>query len=165
MMQRGCGWCAGRRRQVAGSRRIRLIDNPLVALRGYGHHETLDRVLPLLAHEAADVTVLPLARSASASLNDMLAGDSPIRQHLQAFLRDLDQAEVAVAVRLRPGDPASQVITELSQGGPYGLLVIAAEAEGDFVWHVLSRIERAEVWPKHPILIIKPPVNPVETTE
>ncbi len=142
------------------------IDNLLVALRGYGSdHETLDRVLPLLAHEAADVTVLPLARSASASLNDMLAGDSSIRQHLQAFLGDLGQADVEVAVRLRQGDPASQVIAELSQGGPYGLLVIAAEAEGDFVWPVLSRIERAGVWPGHPILIVKPPVNPIEITE
>lgn len=142
------------------------IDNLLVALRGYGSdHETLDRVLPLLAHEAADVTVLPLARSASTSLNDMLAGDSSIRQHLQAFLGDLGQADVEVAVRLRQGDPASQVIAELSQGGPYGLLVIAAEAEGDFVWPVLSRIERAGVWPGHPILIVKPPVNPVEITE
>ena len=82
-------------------------------------------MLPLLAHEAADVTVLPLARSASASLNDMLAGDSPIRQHLQAFLGDLGQADVEVAVRLRQGAPAPQLIPELSQGGPYGLLVLS----------------------------------------
>ena len=52
------------------------IDNLLVALRGYGSdHEALDRVLPLIVHEAADATVLPLARSASSPLNEMLTGD------------------------------------------------------------------------------------------
>ncbi len=142
------------------------IDNLLVALRGYGSdHEALDRVLPLIVHEAADATVLPLARSASSPLNEMLTGDTPIRQHLRAFLHELDQANVDVAVRLRQGEPATQVITELAQGGPYELLVIAAEADGDFVWHVLSRIEREAVWPGHPILIVKPPVNPVESTD
>ena len=142
------------------------IDSVLVALRGYGSdREALDRVLPLISHNGADTTVLPLVAAASSRLDDMLAEDSPVRQHLQAFLRELDHANVDVAVRLRQGDPASQVTGELSQGGPYGLLVIAAEAEGDFVWHVLSRIEREAAWPGRPILIVKPPVNPADTTD
>jgi hypothetical protein len=111
------------------------------------------------------VTVLPLSRSASSPLNEMLTSDSPIRQHLRAFLRELNQADASVAVRLRQGDPATQIVAELAQGGPYGLLVLAAEAHGDLVWHVLSRIEREAVWPGRPILIIKPPVNPVDTTD
>ena len=41
----------------------------------------------------------------------------------------------------------------------------AMPPDRDFVWPVLSRIERAGVWPGHPILIVKPPVNPIEITE
>jgi len=142
------------------------IDNVLVALRGYGSdREALDWVLPLLADDAADATVLPLVNTANSHLNEMLGDESPVRQHLQAFLRELDEANGDVAVRLRQGDLASQVVTELAQGGDYRLLVIAAEAEGDFVWHVLSRVEHEGVWPGNPILIVKPPVNPADTTD
>lgn len=135
------------------------IDQVLVALRGYGSdHETLDRVFPILAQEGAGATVLPLSRSASSRLNELLAGDSPARQHLQNFLRDLDQKNVHVDIRLSQGDPATQIVNELAQG-QYAMLVIAAEAEGRFVWQVLSRIEREKVWPGRPVLIIKPPVS------
>lgn len=139
----------------------------LVTLRGYASdREALDRVRPLIAREQAGATILPLARTASARPADLLpAEDSPVRQHLHAFVRQLSATDAAVAVRLRPGDPASQVVAELAQGGPYGLLVVAAEAEGDFVGHVLARLEREGVWPERPILIVKPPVNPAETTD
>lgn len=135
------------------------IDHLLVALRGYGSdHETLERVLPIMAREGASATILPLARSASTHLNELLAADSPARQHLQTFLRALDEKDVRVSVRINQGDPATQIATELGQG-QYGLLVIAAEAEGRFVWQVLSRIEEEGVWPGHPVLVIKPPVS------
>lgn len=135
------------------------VDNLLVALRGYGSdHETLERVLPLITHEQATATVLPLARSASTRLNELLAADSPARQHLQSFLRALDENDVRVAVRLNQGDSTTQIVTELAHGS-YDLLVIAAEAEGQFVWQVLSRIEQEAMWPGHPVLIVKPPVG------
>jgi hypothetical protein len=135
------------------------VDQLLVALRGYGSdYETLGRVLPILARPGAGATVLPLARSASSPLDELLAGASPVRQHLQAFLRDLDGRNVRLAVRLSQGDAATQIVTELA-GGQYGLLVMAAEAEGRFVWQVLSRIEREAVFTGRPVLIVKPPVT------
>lgn len=142
------------------------IDSVLVTLRGYGSdRQALERVLPLITRDEADVTVLPLGCAPTSRLNDLLADDSPVRQHLHAFLNELDETHTGVVVRLRQGDPATQVTTELAQGGPYGLLVIAAEAEGHFVSHVLAGVERAGVWPGRPILIVKPPVNPAETTD
>ncbi len=135
------------------------VEHLLVALRGYGSdHETLGRVLSIIAGWGADATVLPLARSASAHLNELLAGDSPARQHLQTFLCELDEKDVKVAVRLSQGDPATQIVSELAQGR-YNMLVLAAEAEGRFVGQVLSRIERETVFPGQPVLIIRPPVS------
>jgi hypothetical protein len=135
------------------------IDQVLVALRGYGSDlETLDRIRPLLAHEDAGATVLPLSRSATSRLNDLLAEDSPAKQHLQAFLSEPNRQSVRVEIRLSQGDAITQIVGELAQGG-YGMLVIAAEAEGRFVWQVLSRIEREGVWPGRPVLVVKPPVR------
>ncbi len=135
------------------------LDHLLVALRGYGSdHQALEQVLPIIAREEALATVLPLARSASTHLNELLAGDSPARQHLQSFLHELDRRDIQVTVRLRQGDPVSQIVSELAQG-IYGMLVIAAEAEGRFVWQVLSRIDETAVWPERPVLIVKPPVG------
>jgi hypothetical protein len=137
------------------------IGQLLITLRGYGSdHQALERVLPIIVRENALATVLPLTRSTSSHLNELLAGDSPARQHLQAFLHELDRQDIQVTVRLRPGEPVSQIVMELAQG-TYGLLVIAAEAEGQFVWQVLSRIDNEQVWPGRPVLIVKPPVGAV----
>ncbi len=135
------------------------IDHVLVALRGFGSdRETLDRVFPFLAGGGAAATVLPLARSGHARFDDLLAGHSPARRHLSAFLRDLDRTNVRVDVRLCQGDPASQIVNEMAQGR-YAMLVIAAEGEGRFVWQVLSRLEQGGVWGRRPVLVIKPPVS------
>jgi len=134
-------------------------DHLLIALRGYASdHQALELVLPLIVRDHALATVLPLARSSSTHLNELLTGDSPARQHLRTFLQELGRQDIQVTVRLRPGDPASQVVTELTQA-TYGLLVIAAEAEGRFVWQVLSRIDNENAWPGRPILVVKPPVG------
>ncbi len=138
----------------------RHIDQVLVALRGFGSdHETLDRVLPILSREGSGATVLPLSRSGAARLNDLLADRSPARQHLQRFLSDLDRKNVRVDIRLSQGDPADQIMNELAEGG-HGMLVIAAEAEGEFVLRVLARIEQSGCWPDRPVLLVKPPVRP-----
>lgn len=145
------------------------IDHILVALRGFGSDfETLGRVCPMLAREGAGATVLPLSpassRRTAGSPNDSpfngrpLDGNPSARRHLRRFLRELDRNNIHVDVRLSQGDPAGQIIGELDQGR-YDLLVVAAEAEGEFVWRVLSRIERESVWPDRPVLVVKPPVR------
>lgn len=131
----------------------------LVVLRGYGSdHQTVSQALPFLAHEGATATVLPLTGSSHWRLDDLLAGYAPVRAHLQSCLNDLARANVDVSLKLRQGEPADQVIAELA-ANEYDLLVIAAEARGDFVLNVLSRVDAAGVLPNQPILIIKPPVD------
>ncbi len=134
-------------------------DHLLIALRGYASdHQALELVLPIIVRDHALATMLPLAHSAATHLNELLAGNSPVRQHLQTFLQELGRQDIQVTVRLRQGDPASQIVSELAQS-TYGLLVIAAEAEGQFVWQVLSRIDNENVWPGRPVLVVKPPVG------
>lgn len=136
------------------------IDHMLVALRGYGSDfETLDRVYPMLAREGAGATVLPLSQMDALRPNNPLGGNPSARRHLRRFLGELDRNNIHVDVRLSHGDPAGQIIGELAHGR-YDLLVVAAEAEGEFVWRVLSRIEREDVWPGRPVLVVKPPVMP-----
>jgi hypothetical protein len=143
----------------------RPVDRVLLALRGFASdHAALERVFPILAREGISATVLPLMGSAEhsalAHAGAALAGDSPAQQHLRGYLgrRDTAAPSVSVAVRLSQGGPAQQIVNELATGR-YGLLVIAAEAEGEFVRRVLSRIEQAGVWPDGYVLVIKPPLG------
>lgn len=141
------------------------IDRMLVALRGFGSdHETLGRVLPILSREGAGATVLPLSRPGATAASGLAVNPAPARRHLKEFLRDLDQKDVCVVVRLSQGDPASQIVNELARG-QHGLLVIAAEAQGEFVRQVLTRIEREAVWPGHPVLVVKPPITLEQTAD
>lgn len=135
------------------------VDRVLVALRGFGSdRETLDRVFPMVARDGADATVLPLSRSGASRLNDLLDDRAPARRHLNTFMQDLERHQARVEVRLSQGDPATQIVNELA-AGEYAMLVMAAEAQGAFVWQVLSRIECEGVWPARPVLVVKPPVR------
>ena len=135
------------------------FDRLLVALRGFGSdYEALERISPILCREGAGATMLPLSHPPASRPQGLMAASSPARLHLQSFLRDLDRQKAQVEVRLIEGDPATQIVDELARGW-YGLLVIAAEADGAFVGEVISRIEREGAWPARPILIVKPPVS------
>ena len=135
------------------------IDRTLVALRGYGSDfETLERIYPLLAREGTGATVLPLTHPGSARGGDPLNGNAAARRHLRQFLRDANRSGARVDIRLSQGDPADQIAGELA-GGRYDMLVVAAEAEGEFVWRVLSRIEREGIWPERPVMLVRPPVK------
>jgi nucleotide-binding universal stress UspA family protein len=128
----------------------------LIALRGYGSDRAaLRQTRPLLTQRQAAVTVLPLANGQAWQPDRLLAAKSPARLHLLACLRDL--GGLPITVRLRPGDPTDQLITELS-AADYDLLVIAAEAWGDFVRHALAHIQAAGVLPDQPVLIVRPPI-------
>jgi hypothetical protein len=136
------------------------INHILVALRGFGSdHKTLESVLPFLARERAGATVLPLSRSAASPLSDLLAVDTPIRRHLREFLNELKRYDVDVDVRFSQGDPLTQIAAEV-RDGRHDLLVIAAEAEGEFVGQALYQIECEGLWPGRPVLVVRPPVDP-----
>jgi nucleotide-binding universal stress UspA family protein len=136
------------------------IKKILVVLRGYASdHQTVSRALPFLAHEGAEATVLPLMRMTRWRMDHPLSGYGPARIHLETCLSGLLRANVDVSLRLRQGNPVTQIVAELAQSR-YDLLVIAAEARCDFVLSVLKHIDVAGVLPTQPILIVKPPVSP-----
>jgi hypothetical protein len=140
------------------------IERILVVLRGYGSdHKTLESILPFLSRHRTEATILPLARSASAPLNELLAGDAPAQLHLNGFLSELPN-DADVEIRLCQGDPAAMIVEELANGG-YQMLAIAAEGEGQFVGETLARIEREQSWPGGPVLVVRPPVNPLALLE
>lgn len=129
----------------------------LVALRGYGSDSAAVReARPLLDRQHVAVTVLPLASSQDWSPERLLDAGAPARAHLDDCLRGL--RDLPVAIRLRAGTPAEQLIAELSQS-TVDLLVIAAEAQGEFVLPTLRRVWDAGVLPDQPVLIIRPPVT------
>jgi nucleotide-binding universal stress UspA family protein len=107
---------------------------------------------------------LPQTDKAFWRVDELLTGYAPVRAHLEECLREMAAANVNVSLRLRQGDPTEQVIAELSHS-PYDLLVMAAEARGDFVLNVLNRIDATGVLPTQPILILKPPVVPASSLD
>lgn len=136
------------------------VENLLVVLRGYGSDfKTLERVVPLIRYTMARTTVLPLTNSAMGRPDEFLQRGVTARHHLDAFTNQLDYDDAGLAVRLSQGEPINQVLREVAEG-PYDMLVIAAEADGDFVRQVISRIDNEGDWSGHPILIVKPPLSP-----
>lgn len=136
------------------------IKKILVVLRGYGSdYQTISRALPFLAHAGAEATILPLMNLSRWNSDNPLAGYAPARIHLETCMSGLTRADVEVSLRLRQGNPVDQIIAELNHSH-YDLVVIAAEARGDFILNVLSRIDASGALPTQPILIVKPPVDP-----
>ena len=132
----------------------------LVALRGFGSDRAaLRQARPLLDPTQTAVTVLPLAHGRNWQPDRLLLANDAARLHLDGCLPSLGTGPVAV--RLRDGDPAQQLIAELAHA-PYDLLVIAAEAWGEFVLQTLTIINAAGVWPNQPVLIVRPPVGSVD---
>lgn len=160
---------AALRRSPAPVLLVRGMPSPirriLIVLRGYGSdHLAVRSVLPFLAHEGAAATVMPLNTSNRASVDDRLVGATSYRAHLEGCLQELSQADVAVSLKLRQGAPADQLIAELSDC-TYDMMVIAAEARGDFVLDLLASMDRTGVMPTQPILIVKPPFDPVASLD
>lgn len=138
----------------------RLPRRVLVALRGFGSdHATLRQARPLFAAEQADVTILPLTHDDGPQPGGPLATVAPDRLHLAECLHGMDAC--SVVVRLRAGGPAEQIIAELSAAN-YDLVVIAAEARGEFVLKTLEKVEAAGILTTQPLLIIRPPAGVFE---
>lgn len=128
----------------------------LVALRGYASDTAaLRQARSLLDRHETAVTVLPLSQGSGWQPDRLLMTGTAARRHLDGCLHSLGPM---AAIRLRSGDPSEQLIAELSDN-TYDLLVIAAEAWGEFVLHTLERVQAAGVLPDQPILIIRPPVT------
>lgn len=128
----------------------------LVVVRGFASDDLLlELAAPVLRKVATRVVLLPLYDESAPALDQFLCADGPARQHLDGLLQRLDKEHIDAALRVRSGDPVSQVVTELRQGD-YDLLVIAAEASGQFVARVLKAADRDKTHTDRPVFILKP---------
>lgn len=143
----------------------RPIKSILVAARGYASDDqVLDWLEPLVRQQRAQVTLFPLLGLPTLDLDDIFCGDGPAKRHLDHLLQRLAGEHLAASLRVRAGDPAAQVVAELREGD-YDLLVIAAEAHGQFVTRVLAAMQEQGVHRDRPIFILKPADMPVQAVE
>jgi nucleotide-binding universal stress UspA family protein len=138
----------------------------LLVLRGHSPDESvLDWVVPLAQVGQAAVTLLTVVPVESRrfqrharmpqSLAGLLSPESEPGQHVMACARRLKESRITGQLKLRQGEPEAEIAGEVAQGD-YDLVTIAAEAHGDFVQRVLSRIDGLAGDNRQPVLVIKP---------
>ena len=112
-------------------------------------------MLPLARDLDATVTLLGIGDNASSRLVGSLVSGGRRGQNLFDCVDLLRRAKLAGSLKLREGEPGSQIALELAEGC-YDLLVIAAEAHGDAVSGILAALPASQ-W--LPVLILKPALN------
>lgn len=128
----------------------------LVALRGFASDELiLDVIAPLVEQNQACVSIMPLA-GFSALQPPISNNEGLMPQHLERCLAHLCGSGGHAGLKFRQGQPVEQVVNELHQGD-YDLLVIAAEAQGDFVGSVLTAVSERHAHDGRAVFILKPP--------
>lgn len=129
----------------------------LLVLRGYASDERAVEWLAQFArrHQAA-VTLLPLLHGA---LNQYHDPHSAAGQHLTRCLSRLGSQGIAVDLKYRRGSATQQVVDEVIGDG-YDLLLLAAEAEGNFVARVITAVDQRGAHHARPIFVLKPPELP-----
>jgi nucleotide-binding universal stress UspA family protein len=139
----------------------------LLVLRGHSPDEhVLDWIIPLALAAQARVSLLTLSPAVAQAgqrrhprtpsrLASLLSTDSEAGQHIRSCAHRLTGAGIKGQLRLRQGLPEQSIASEVSQGD-YDLITLAAEAHGDFVQRVLSRIKALPANNQQPVLVIKP---------
>lgn len=136
----------------------------LVALRGFASDtQALDWMAPFALLPGEHVTILPLSGGPLRKPGKNHPADMASGAHLEQCLRQLEKSGIQASLRFRQGKPVQQISDELAQGD-YDLLVIAAEAEGNFVNRLLTTIEAHHLHAERPIFILKPPTCSDATT-
>lgn len=137
-----------------------LIRNILVVMRGFASDErALDWLAAFAWRQQVTVTLMPLFGGPGAHLHPYRSQNSLAAQHLDRCVQRLQADGVTVTLKYRFGDAIQQVVEEVA-GGSFDLLVLAAEAEGDFVSRVITAVERRHVHHDRPIFVLKPPELP-----
>lgn len=131
----------------------------LVVLRGFASDaHIVETVVPLAKESGALVTMMPLA---GFSVLDS-SKTHLLKPHFESCLGHLQQNNVYAQLKVRQGDPVEQVVNELADGR-YDLLVIAAEAQGDFVSSVFTAVCQQQLYNGRLLFILKPPTSPPHT--
>ncbi|RPJ03052.1 MAG: hypothetical protein EHM39_00385 [Chloroflexi bacterium] len=138
----------------------------LLVLRGHSPDDSvLDWIIPLAQMGQATVTLLtvtpptvrglPSKSGMTAGLGSFLSPEQETNQHVMACGQRLTAAGIQGQLKLRQGELEHEIAGEVGQGC-YDLVTIAAEAHGDFVQRVLSRIDGVAADCRLPVLVIKP---------
>jgi hypothetical protein len=101
---------------------------------------------------------MPLVNGSGLHWHPYHQQDSPAGQHLERCLQRLQTSGLTVNLKYRFGDAVQQVVDEVT-GDNYDLLVLAAEAKGDFVNQVMTAIEQHDAHHNRSIFVLKPPVE------
>ena len=129
----------------------------LVALRGFASDsQTLSWMEPFALLPGEHVTILPLTGGPLTKSTPSHPADLATSEHLEQCLRQLQKSGIQANLKFRQGQPVQQITDELAQG-QYDLLVVAAEAEGDFVTRLITAVETHGLHAQRPIFILKPP--------
>ncbi|MBX3061190.1 MAG: universal stress protein [Anaerolineae bacterium] len=129
----------------------------LVALRGFSSDiQAVDWILPLAQAPDTAVTLLPLADSPLHQARRAAHHGDLVEPHLELCLAQLRHANIPIHLKFRQEQPIHQIINELNQGD-YDLLVVTAEAQGDYVQTVLAAMAECQAHAGRPIFILKPP--------
>jgi hypothetical protein len=138
----------------------RPLKRVLFALRGHApDRAALDYVLPLLEGHHSQVTLLSIASPTQtgfvrlSGIAELLSKDSMPGKHLATCGDMLRAAGLNGSIKLRQGIPESEIASEISTSD-YDLVVIAAEAYGDFV-HQTLKAAQALTHNTSAILVIK----------
>src|SRR5215217_871774 len=78
---------------------------------------------------------------------------TPAGLHLAACMQRLDRAGIEGQVRVRQGIPEMEIADEVARNR-YSMIAIAAEANGDFVYRVLSAIQQTQPDSPSAILVV-----------
>lgn len=139
----------------------RNVGRILVVMRGFASDEQAMNWLALFAGQQASVTLMPLTNGTGLGLSEYYHQETPAGQHLERCLRRLATEGESASLTFRQGDAVQQVVEEMT-GSNYDLLVVAAEAEGDFVGRVIAALEQRRSEHAGPILVLEPPELPAE---
>jgi hypothetical protein len=133
------------------------LRNILVVMRGFASDErVIDWLTALTWQQHVTVTLMPLFGKPGAHLHPYQSLDSPAAQHLDRCVQRSQADGITVTLKYRFGDAINQVVEEVA-GSSYDLLILAAEAEGDFVSRVITAIDQHHAHHNRPIFILKPP--------
>lgn len=137
----------------------------LLVLRGHSPDESaLDWIIPMSQSTSAQTTLLAVAPPVEIGnsrtrivrgLAPLLMAKTPLGQHISDCCQRLTASHVMGILRLRQGLAEQEIAQEFVQD-PYDLMVIAAEARGDFIQRVLAEIEKRSPIRFNPILVMKP---------
>jgi hypothetical protein len=138
------------------------LNSILLVLRGHAPDlAALELTVPLLQATGPRVTLMALAqgpaqdRLSFSSIAELLSESSNEGSHIAAFKRVLSGLNVQGRFKVRQGLAELEIAEEIGTGR-YGLVIIAAEAFGDFVLRVLSALSERQAHNSSAILVVKP---------